>query len=121
MTAAGVEVAVALVAASCTAAPAPSSEISFSARSWPEAEAAPCAVGESGAARLGIARIEAVDELTVRFELCAPDPAFTQKLAVTNFSVNDSGWLAAAIDDGSLATTMNGTGPLALLAGEGGV
>ena len=121
MTAARFAFALALVAASCTAAPAPSSEISFSARSWPEAEAAPCAVGESGAARLGIARIEAVDELTVRFELCAPDPAFTQKLAVTNFSVNDSGWLAAAIDDGSLATTMNGTGPLALLAWEQGV
>jgi ABC-type transport system substrate-binding protein len=121
MTAARLAFALALIAASCTAAPAPSSEIAFSARSWPEAEAAPCVVGDGGAARLGIARIEAVDELTVRFELCAPDPAFTQKLAVTNFSVNDSGWLAAAIDDGSLATTMNGTGPLALLAWEQGV
>jgi len=121
MTAARLAFALALIAASCTAAPAPSSEIAFSARSWPEAEAAPCVVGDGGAARLGIARIEAVDELTVRFTLCAPDPAFTQKLAVTNFSVNDSGWLAAAIDDGSLATTMNGTGPLALLAWEQGV
>jgi ABC-type transport system substrate-binding protein len=121
MTAARLAFALALVAASCTAAPAPSSEIAFSARSWPEAEAAPCVVGDGGAARLGVARIEAVDELTVRFELCAPDPAFTQKLAVTNFSVNDSGWLAAAIEDGSLATTMNGTGPLALLAWEQGV
>jgi ABC-type transport system substrate-binding protein len=121
MTAARLAFALALVAASCTAAPAPSSEIAFSARSWPEAEAAPCVVGDGGAARLGVARIEAVDELTVRFELCAPDPAFTQKLAVTNFSVNDSGWLAAAIADGSLATTMNGTGPLELLAWEQGV
>jgi ABC-type transport system substrate-binding protein len=121
MTAARLAFALALIAASCTAAPAPSSEIAFSARSWPEAEAASCVVGEGGAARLGIARIEAVDELTVRFELCAPDPAFTQKLAVTNFSVNDSGWLAAAIADGSLATTMNGTGPLELLAWEQGV
>jgi ABC-type transport system substrate-binding protein len=121
MTAARLAFALALIAASCTAAPAPSSEIAFSARSWPEVEAASCVVGEGGAARLGIARIEAVDELTVRFELCAPDPAFTQKLAVTNFSVNDSGWLATAIEDGSLATTMNGTGPLALLAWEQGV
>jgi ABC-type transport system substrate-binding protein len=121
MTAARLAFALALIAASCTAAPAPSSEIAFSARSWPEAEAAPCVVGDGGAARLGIARIEAVDELTVRFTLCAPDPAFTQKLAVTNFSVNDSGWLAAAIADGSLATTMNGTGPLELLAWEQGV
>jgi len=121
MIAARLAFALALVAASCTAAPAPSSEISFSARSWPEAAAAPCVVGESGVARLGIARIEALDELAVRFTLCAPDPAFTQKLAVTNFSVNDSGWLAAAVEDGSLTTTMNGTGPLALLAWEQGV
>ena len=110
-----------LLAGACASAPAPSSEIAFSARSWPEAGAAECAVSSSGTPRLGISRIEAVDELTVRFTLCAPDPAFTQKLAVTNFSVNDSGWLAAAIDDGSLATTMNGTGPLALLAWEQGV
>ena len=110
-----------LVVMACAGAPAPSSEIAFSARSWPEAAAAECQESESGAARLGIARIEAVDELTVRFTLCAPDPAFTQKLAVTNFSVNDSGWLAAAIADSSLATSMNGTGPLALLAWEQGV
>ena len=110
-----------LLAGACAGAPAPSSEIAFSARSWPEAGAAECAVGESGAARLGIAKIEAVDKRTVRFTLCAPDPAFTQKLAVTNFSVNDSGWLAAAIADGSLASTMNGTGPLVLSAWEQGV
>ena len=112
---------VGLVVGACASAPAPTSEIGFSARSWPEASAAECAVSESGAARLGIARIEAVDELTVRFTLCAPDPAFTQKLAVTNFAVNDSGWLAAAAADGSLATSMNGTGPLALAAWEQGV
>ncbi|MCX5979209.1 MAG: ABC transporter substrate-binding protein [Chloroflexi bacterium] len=112
---------VGIFAGACASTPAPSSEIGFSARSWPEASAAECAMSESGAARLGIARIEAVDELTVRFTLCAPDPAFTQKLAVTNFAVNDSGWLAAAITDGSLATLMNGTGPLELLAWEQGV
>ena len=112
---------VGLVIGACASTPAPSSEIAFSARSWPEAGAAECAVSESGAARLGIARIEAVDELTVRFTLCAPDPAFTQKLAVTNFAVNDSGWLAAAITDGSIVSTMNGTGPLALSVWEQGV
>lgn len=111
---------VSLVSA-CAGTPAPTSEIPFSSRSWPEAGAAECAVSESGAARLGIARIEAVDELTVRFTLCVPDPAFTQKLAVTNFAVNDSGWLADAIADGSLTSTMNGTGPLALSAWEQGV
>ena len=110
-----------LLAGACAGTPAPSSEVAFSARSWPETGAAECAVGASGLSRLGIAQIEAVDERTVRFTLCAPDPAFTQKLAVTNFSVNDSGWLAAAIADGSLASTMNGTGPLELLAWEQGV
>jgi ABC-type transport system substrate-binding protein len=110
-----------LLAGACAGTPAPSSEIAFSARSWPESGAAKCAVGESGAARLGIAKIEAVDERTVRFTLCAPDPAFTQKLAVTNFAVNDSGWLAAAITDGSLTSSMNGTGSLELLAWEQGV
>jgi len=110
-----------LLAGACAGAPASSSEVAFLARSWPEAGAAECAVGESGAARLGIAKIEAVDERTVRFTLCAPDPAFTQKLAVTNFAVNDSGWLAAAITDGSLTSSMNGTGPLELLAWEQGV
>ena len=112
---------VGLVVGACASTPTPSSEIAFSARSWPEAGAAECAMSESGAARLGIARIEAVDELTVRFTLCAPDPAFTQKLAVTNFAVNDSGWLAAAAADGSLTTLMNGTGPLAFSAWEQGV
>ena len=110
-----------LLTAACAGAPTPSSEIAFSTRSWPESGAAACAVSESGAARLGIARIEAVDELTVRFTLCVPDPAFTQKLAVTNFAVNDSGWLADAIADGSLTSSMNGTGPLALSAWEQGV
>ena len=86
-----------LVVMACAGTPAPSSEIAFSARSWPEAGTAECVVSASGLSRLGIAQIEAVDELTVRFTLCAPDPAFTQKLAVTNFAVNDSGWLAAAM------------------------
>ena len=98
-----------LLAGACAGTPAPSSEIAFSTRSWPEASVGECAVSESGAARLGIAQIEAVDELTVRFTLCAHDPAFTQKPAVKNFAVNDSSWLAAAIADGYLDTTMNGT------------
>ena len=110
-----------LLAGACAGAPAPSSEVAFSAGSWPEAGAAECALSEGGATRLGIAKIDAVDELTVRFTLCAPDPAFTQKLAVTNFAVNDSGWLTAAIANGSLTSTMNGTGPLELSAWEQGV
>ena len=112
---------VALLATSCAGTPSPSSEIAFSARSWPAAGPADCLQGANDKTRLGIARIEAVDELTVRFTLCASDPAFTQKLAVTNFAVNDSGWLAAAVADATLTSTANGTGPLQLEAWEPGV
>lgn len=84
--------AVLLVAASaCTGSAKPSSEIPFAARSWPETGTVACETDATGAPRPGIAKIEVVDELTVRFTLCAPDPAFTQKLAVANFAVNDSG------------------------------
>ncbi len=109
-------VAFALLLAGCAGAPAPSSEIAFTPRSWPEAGAAECKLDATGATRLGIARMEAKDELTIRFELCAPDPAFVQKLAITNFSVSDSGWLTAAVGDGTVSSTMNGTGPFALQA-----
>ena len=61
-----------------------------------------------------------VDDLTIKFELCAPDPAFTQKLAVANFAVNDSGWLTAAISSDTLTSTMNGTGPFKFSAWERG-
>ena len=113
--------AVLLVAASaCTGSAKPSSEIPFAARSWPETGTVTCATDATGAPRPGIARIEAVDELSVRFTLCTPDPAFTQKLAVANFAVNDSGWLAAAATNGTLTTTMNGTGPFAFDTWERG-
>ena len=105
-----------LVVSACAATPAPKSEIPFAARSWPAGGDAPCAVDATGAKRTGLRRIVAVSELSVRFDLCAPDPAFVQKLAVPNFAVQDSGWLTAAIADGSLTRTMNGTGPFSLAA-----
>ena len=105
-----------LVVSACAATPAPKSEIPFAARSWPAGGDAPCAVDATGAKRTGLKRIVAVSELKVRFDLCAPDPAFVQKLAVPNFAVQDSGWLTAAIADGSLTRTMNGTGPFSLAA-----
>ncbi len=110
----------ALAVSGCASTPAPSSERAFSARSWPEAGAAACKKGVAGNTRPGIAHMTSVDELTIRFTLCAPDPAFTQKLAVANFAVNDSGWLTAAIADKTLTTTMNGTGPFKLSTWERG-
>jgi peptide/nickel transport system substrate-binding protein len=110
-----------LIVAGCAAAPGPTSEIPFEARAWPADGAAPCAQDSIGRTRPALARIEALDETTVIFRLCAPDPAFVQKLAVGSFVVNDSGWLAAAIANDTLTTTMNGTGPFKFSAWEHGV
>jgi ABC-type transport system substrate-binding protein len=71
--------------------------------------------------RPALARIESTDKATVVFILCAPDPAFIQKLAVGSFVVNDSGWLTSAIASDTLVSTMNGTGPFKLLEWERGV
>lgn len=56
--------------------------------------------------------IEAVDELTVKFTLCAPEPAFLPKVSVPAFKVLDSDYLneiqgdAAKLNDNPI-----GTGP----------
>src|SRR5215216_2154720 len=39
--------------------------------------------------------IEAVDEFTVKFTLCAPDPAFLSKVAFGVFAIQDSDYLTA--------------------------
>ena len=110
-----------LIVAGCATTPGPSSEIPFAPRAWPADDAASCAVGEAGRVRPALARIESTDQATVVFTLCAPDPAFIQKLAVGSFVVNDSGWLTSAIASDTLVSTMNGTGPFKLLEWERGV
>ncbi|MFM9166257.1 MAG: ABC transporter substrate-binding protein, partial [Candidatus Limnocylindrus sp.] len=110
-----------LIGAGCATTPGPSSEIPFAPRAWPESDAASCAVDDAGRVRPALARIESTDETTVVFTLCAPDPAFIQKLAVGSFVVNDSGWLADAIANDTLVTTMNGTGAFKFSAWERGV
>ena len=110
-----------LIVAGCATTQGPSSEIPFAPRAWPADDAASCAVGEAGRVRPALARIESTDQATVVFTLCAPDPAFIQKLAVGSFVVNDSGWLTSAIASDTLVSTMNGTGPFKLLEWERGV
>src|SRR5262245_25838459 len=39
--------------------------------------------------------IEAVDELTVKFTLCSPDPAFLAKVAFAAFAIQDKDYLDA--------------------------
>jgi ABC-type transport system substrate-binding protein len=67
-----------------------------------------------------MSQITAKDASTVVFTLCAPDVAFLQKLALTNFVIQDSGYLKAHAADGSIVTAPNGTGPFSLQVWEKG-
>jgi ABC-type transport system substrate-binding protein len=55
--------------------------------------------------------IEAVDEMTVKFTLCYPDPAFPSKAAFSSFAINDADYLEATGGGGDLIEQPNGTGP----------
>ena len=111
-----ISAAILMVAAACGGSGAPAAEsVDFSARSWPEAGPVACAAGATG-----LSQITSVDESTVVFKLCAPDVAFTQKLALTNFVINDSGYLKAHTADGSIVEKPNGTGPFSFKAWEKG-
>ena len=61
-----------------------------------------------------IEQIRAEDEFTVVFDLCNPDVAFLSKIAFTSFAINDSDYLEAHVEDGSIVEEPNGTGPYAL-------
>ncbi|MFN3334717.1 MAG: ABC transporter substrate-binding protein, partial [Caldilinea sp.] len=54
--------------------------------------------------------IEAVDEMTVKFTLCQPDPAFPSKVAFSSFAINDADYLEATGGGGELIEKPNGTG-----------
>ncbi|MFZ9702949.1 MAG: ABC transporter substrate-binding protein [Candidatus Limnocylindrus sp.] len=104
-----------MVAAACGGSSSSSADtIAFAPKAYPEAGPADCADG------YGFKRITSTDASTVVFELCAPDVAFIQKLALTNYQINDSGYLTAATADGSIVTAPNGTGPYKLKAWEKG-
>ena len=92
------------------------SEVPFQAGAYPVEGAAKCELDEAGQPKPGLARIDAKDERTIVFELCATDPTFLQKMTIVSYGINDSGYLAATAADGSILTSPNGTGPLKLLA-----
>lgn len=62
----------------------------------------------------GFLSIEAVDELTVKFTLCKPDPAFPVKAAFSAFPINSSDYLEQTGGGGDLVDTPVGTGPYIL-------
>lgn len=55
--------------------------------------------------------IAAVDELTVQFTMCAPDPAFPSKAAFTSFAIQPAEYLEATGGTGELLEHPIGTGP----------
>jgi len=56
--------------------------------------------------------IEAVDEFTVKFTLCTPDPAFLAKVAFADFAIQDKDYLDAnGGDSAKMSEAPNGTGP----------
>ena len=62
-----------------------------------------------------IKAVEAVDEYTVRFQLCTPDSALPAKLAAPIFAIQDSEYLAEMGGDSArISAAPNGTGPYIL-------
>ncbi len=61
-----------------------------------------------------ILSIKAVDELTVEFTLCRPDPAFLAKVAFTPFGIQPEEYLAFTGGGGDLLFQPVGTGPYVL-------
>jgi ABC-type transport system substrate-binding protein len=58
--------------------------------------------------------IEAVDDLTVKFSLCAPDVAFPSKVAFSAFQIHPSEYLESTGGTGDLIEKPIGTGPYQL-------
>jgi len=61
-----------------------------------------------------IKEIAAVDELTVRFSLCKPDPAFMPKIAFNPFNIQPKEWIEKNGGGGELLSKPIGTGPYKL-------
>ncbi len=104
----------ALLASGCASGSSRVDTIPFVAKSYPADGAATCVKNDDGTLHQGLSNIESVDAATVVFTLCAPDPAFLQKLSFVPFTIDDSGYLQSATADGSILDQPNGTGPFKL-------
>lgn len=84
-------------------APAPTQE--------PEMPFEPMVVAAENCDYGGILKeIAAVDELTVRFTLCKPDPAFPSKAAFSSFAIQPKEWIEKTGGTGELLEKPIGTG-----------
>ncbi|MCI0576144.1 MAG: ABC transporter substrate-binding protein [Chloroflexi bacterium] len=78
-----------------------------------EAELMSVAAPECGPGQI-LSAIEAVDELTVVFTLCQPDPAFEARIAFSAFAIQPAEHLEATGGGGELLERPIGTGPYML-------
>jgi peptide/nickel transport system substrate-binding protein len=86
-------------------AAAEESRAPFAASSYPDGAPADCEYGGE------FSQIKAVDELTVEFDLCYPDPAFLAKIAFIANGIQDSDYLKANMENHLILARPNGTGP----------
>jgi ABC-type transport system substrate-binding protein len=101
-----------MVLAACgTPAPA-STEAPVEATSAP-AETFTGDILDAGSCDYGgqVLSIEAVDRLTVVFNLCRPDPAFLVKIAFTPFGIEPKEWIQSASTSKEILDHPVGTGP----------
>ena len=61
-----------------------------------------------------IKEIAAIDEQTVKFTMCVPDPAFPSKAAFSAFSIQPKEWIESAMESGEILEKPIGTGPYVL-------
>ena len=96
-----------------TAAPtvAPTAEPPYEGAVYPATGEAPCGVAPYTG---NFKKVTAVDRLTVKFELCAPDVAFLSKIAFSAFGIQDTDYVTAHMADKSILDQPNGTGPYML-------
>jgi ABC-type transport system substrate-binding protein len=64
--------------------------------------------------------IEAVDDMTVKFSLCAPDVAFPSKVAFSAFQIQPSEYLESTGGGGDLVEKPVGTGPYQMVEWQKG-
>ncbi len=106
------------ILSACAAPSAPAAEQPAAEAPAAEAPAAafePLALSASDCEYGGLFKsIEAVDELTVKFTMCAPDPAFLAKVAFSAFAIHSSDYLEQTGGGGegsALLEAPMGTGP----------
>jgi ABC-type transport system substrate-binding protein len=110
-----------LVLAACQASPgtssspgtsqAPGSEAPFTAMSYPAAGPQACNTADYTGE---MSQIKALDQYTVEFDLCNPDPAFLSKVAFSAMGIQDTATLEANMANHVILSEPNGTGPYML-------